>query len=387
MLKNKLIISGIVGALCLIIFFLSNEFFLLNREHNSNFQKKEKLMKEYSHKPMREINDRPLLKINKDKPSFKYTSDEFQAGMNILIYGQPDISEAKNVFEHLRNLGINSVAINFPFYQSAWDSSEVTTSQTDTPTIEELQEVIEIAHDANLEVMIRPIMDEQVFLASNMWRGQIKPKDPNAWFDSYTALILTYAGLAQSTNAKSLNIGTELNSMQNKYQDKWIELIENVRQVYKGDLLYSFNYDTIQEIPSIEFINLLDHVGIDAYFPLNLPDNASTEMLEEEWKRQINQLKDTLWEKSIIVTEAGIIPVAGAYRTPYAWSLPNRKYDPQAQVNYYEATYNVWKPRVDGIYWWDVTLGQDPNEISFSPLNLPTEEVIKKHFLKGLSDE
>ena len=170
--------------------------------------------------------------------------------------------------------------------------------------------------------------------------------------------------------------------MQNQYHDRWVELIENVRHVYKGELLYSFNWDTVHEIPSIEFVKSLDYVGIDAYFPLNLSDNASTEMLEEEWERQINQFKDEFSQKNIVVTEAGIIPIKGVYRTPYVWSLPNGEFDPQAQVRYYEATYNVWKPMIQGIYWWTVTLGQDPAEISFSPLYSPTENVIKKHFLK-----
>lgn len=377
MLKNKFFIFVIVAILFLLIFFLGKVLLPSKREYIPTFQKEENSMMESSMKPMRE------LKINKKQSLLKYTSDEFQAGMNILIYGHPDMLEAKEVFERLRYLGINSVAINFPFYQSDWQANEVTTSPIDTPTMRELQEIIELAHDSELSVMIRPIMDEQVFLPSNMWRGQIQPKDPAAWFESYQALILTYATLAESTNVKMFNIGTELNSLQNKYQDKWIELIENVRKVFNGDVLYSFNYDTVDNIPSIEFIKLLDHIGIDAYFPLSLPNDASTEMLEEEWKKQINQLREDLWKKSIIITEVGIIPVAGAYRTPYAWSISNNAYDPQAQVNYYEATYNVWKPRVHGIYWWDVTLGQYPNEISFSPLHSPTEEILKKHLLRG----
>lgn len=48
----------------------------------------------------------------------KYTSDYFQAGMNLLVYGDPNISEAKRVFEQLRLLGINSVSINFSFLPS-----------------------------------------------------------------------------------------------------------------------------------------------------------------------------------------------------------------------------------------------------------------------------
>lgn len=328
-------------------------------------------------------------KVKKENPKkslSKYTSDDFQAGMNILIYGHPNMLEVKDVFEHLRQLGVNSVSINFPFYQNDWEANEVTTSHIETPTISELQTVIEAAHDARLSVTLRPIMDEQVFLDAGMWRGQIKPKDPAAWFDSYEELLLTYATLAQSTNAKALNIGTELNSMQNKYAKRWIELIENIRQTYKGQLLYSFNSDVVHEISSIEFVQHLDFVGIDAYFPLNLPDDASTEMIAEQWIVELNQFKEKLPQTPIVVTEVGLLPIAGAYRTPYAWRLPEGEIDRQAQVNYYEATYKVWKPLSQGIYWWTVTLGQDPSVISFTPLYSPTESVIKRQFRTGFSD-
>lgn len=380
-LKKKLIVGTVITPLLLIlVFFLGKEKVVKEDEGSKQFideqTKVEEQLKMESYPPFidsTETNKRPLL---------KYRSDDFQGGMNIQIYGHPDMEEVRNVFNHLRNIGINSVALNFPFYQSNWQANEVSTSPEDTPTITELQKIIEIAHSTELSVMIKPIMDEQVFSSSNMWRGQIKPTDPDSWFESYHAFILTYAKLAESTNAKSLNIGTELNSMQSNFQDKWKELIESVRQVYKGRLLYSFNYDTVSEIPSIEFVKLLDYVGIDAYFPLDLPNGATVKMLEEEWRNQMMQLESALWQYSLIVTEAGILPIAGAYRTPYAWSFPDGTFDSQAQSNYYEATFNIWKPKTEGIYWWAVILGDRSNDITYSPLELPAEEVLKKHLLQ-----
>src|SRR5690554_5620255 len=88
----------------------------------------------------------------------KYSSDEFQAGMNVLMYGHPDMTEVHTVFERIRSLGINSVALNFPFFQSDWQANEVSTSQVDTPTRKELMEIVDLAHASGLSVMIRPIM-------------------------------------------------------------------------------------------------------------------------------------------------------------------------------------------------------------------------------------
>lgn len=373
-MKIRTIFDLLVVALLFVILLLNNEIFVEKREVQTTINTYEMGLL-----PMIE-------RTNKEKimrMRTKYSSDVFQAGMNILIYGHPNMKEAQSVFEKLRSLGINSIALNFPFFQSDWQANEVSIHPEETPTNKELRQLIELAHSSRLSVMMKPIMDEQAFLASNRWRGQIQPKNPQRWFDSYEEFLLSYARLAESTNIKALNIGTELSSLQNQYQDRWMTLIENVRKVYSGKLLYSFNYDTVSEIPSIDFVPLLDHVGIDAYFPLDLPDNASIEMLEAEWKKQIDQLEDSLWEESIVITEAGIVPIAGAYRTPYAWSLSKMTYDPLVQANYYEATFNRWKPKIDGIYWWSITLGQDADEISYSPLTLPTEDVIKKHFLAG----
>lgn len=377
---RKLLFGVLFAVLILFILFLGKETLMGKRE----------TVMEDSTNHTYEMRLLPLVEIEGNQKRMvvrrKYSSDEFQAGMNILMYGHPDMMEIHSVFEHLRSLGINSVALNIPFFQSDWQANEVSTSQVDTPTRKELREIIELAHASGLSVMIRPIMDEQAFLSSNRWRGQIEPSNPNQWFDSYQELILSYATLAEHTKAKSLNIGTELSSMQHQYQERWKELIENVRRVYNGELLYSFNYDTVSDIPSIKFVELLDYIGIDAYFSLNLPDKASIEMLEEEWERQLNQLHESLWNEPIVVTEVGIVPVAGAHRTPYAWDFPNGTYDAQAQSNYYEATFQVWKPKVDGLYWWSVSIGGDSNEISYSPLSLPAEEVIKKHYLLGQQD-
>lgn len=364
----------------LVIFILNKDNLARKTKHFQHSKALEKEVQTTKHtgiERIKEENEKPKESLS------KYTSEDFQAGMNILVYGRPDMQEVIDVFERLRQLGVNSISINFPFYQTDWRANEVSTNSINTPTMPELQALIEEAHLAGMSVMIRPIMDEQVFLADGMWRGQIKPTDMDSWFNSYEELLLKYAVLAQSTNVKVFNIGTELNSMQRKNPARWIALIENIRSVYHGEIMYSFNWNSVYEIASTEFVKSLDYVGIDAYFPLELPDNASRKQLEEAWKQVINQFKTHLPQKPLIVTEAGILPVAGAYRTPYAWRLPGRQIDVEAQVNYYEATYNVWKPLSNGIYWWAVTLSQDSDEISFSPLYSPTENSLKKQNLKG----
>lgn len=376
-MKNRLTFSLIVGILILSMFFLRKGFILLTGEANSNMTFSETEMEKAKYFPMQLRHS----KIERKMAPLKYTSDEFQAGMNVLIYGHPDMNEVQKSFAHLRSLGFNSIAINFPFYQTNWRSNEVYINPTNTPTITELQHVIKEAHHIGFDVTLRPIMDEENFLSSSKWRGQIQPEDHEKWFDSYQTLILTYAELAQENDVKMLNIGTELNSLQNKHDDRWTGLIESVRNIYEGELMYSFNWNVVQDIYANKFVKLLDHVGIDAYFPLDIPDGASVKMLEDAWEKQINEFKNKLNHPSIIVTEAGIIPVAGAYRTPYSWTIPHSELNWETQANYYEATFNVWEPIVEGIYWWNITIEEDPEEVSYSPFYSPTEEIIRKQLL------
>ena len=313
----------------------------------------------------------------------KYTSDEFQAGINLLVYGHPDMANARQLFKDLSELGFNSLAIAFPLFQDDWQADHVKTDPESTPTIAELTDLIDAAHEQDLSVVLRPILDEQSIISSGHWRGTIQPRNSHAWFESYGTLLLQYAQLSEVTGVKWFNIGTELNSLQSDHAE-WIDLIQSIRKIYRGKLMYSFNWNSVNDIRESPFVSQLDYVGIDAYFPLDAPDDATVEMLKASWEIWIDQLSDILRDQTIVVTEAGIIPIAGAYRTPYAWSIPEGQIDWQAQAHYYEATYVSWKPFIDGIYWWNVTLDESTaNTIDFSPLGSPTEAVIQKYFLKA----
>lgn len=309
-------------------------------------------------------------------------SNPFQRGMNLLIYGHPQEQEVRKMVKHLSQLGVNSVAIVFPLFQEGWQANQVTTNVEMTPTKRELEMVILAAKQENLTVMLRPILDEQSIMSTGHWRGKILPNHIDSWFESYRLLIVDYAQLAEQVDVEMFNIGTEFNSLQkNKYATKWIQLINQIKEVYTGKLIYSFNWDAVSDIGESQFVPLLDYVGIDAYFPLEAPDQASVMMLEQAWEPWLKDIEELFFDKPVIITEAGIIPVKGAYRTPYAWEIPGGVYDPEAQANYYEATYRVWYPLTEGIYWWMVTLEPASAErIDFSPLRLPTKKVLKQLF-------
>lgn len=319
--------------------------------------------------------------LHQNRPQAKYTSEEFQAGMNVLIYGEVDQAAVKQLFEHLQGLGMNSLAIVFPFYQDDWSSNEVKAHPLYTPSMSDLEFVIQLAHDYQFSIMIRPILDEESLIQDQRWRGQLQPTHPELWFNHYYLFLKPYVELAQRLKVDRFNIGTEFNSLEETYDQKWVTLIRNLREIYDGELVYSFNWDKVQALNQLGFIDELDYIGIDAYFPLDVPDHADVTLLIKKWQEWLNQVKDDLKDKPIIVSEVGTLPVTGSYRTPYAWEYVGRPYDREAQVQYYDASFQVWMPLSEGIYWWCVTL-DDEGSINYSPLYSATEEVIKAYFLK-----
>jgi len=358
------------GLLILLIVMLSSSFLFLPKEAGKQESNQAGL------KP--DSNSGDSVDMHGDRPG-RFNSLEFQAGINLLVYGQPDLAKAAILFEHLKKLGMNSLAIAYPLSQSGWQASEVKIDPAITPDMAKIRGLIRSAKANNFYIMLRPILDENNLTPTGHWRGTIEPENAEAWFTSYRSLILPYVELAQQEHVEIFNIGTELNSLQrNLYVDEWIRLIEEIRKIYRGGLIYSFNWDCYYEIPSTGFVPMLDYTGIDAYFPLDVSKDAGTRELEKAWEVWIERIKEAVTGK-IIVTEAGIIPAANAYLQPYTWSIPGKKIDRTAQSKYYEATFNAWRPLAGGIYWWCVTLDQ-PDSL-YSPVGTPTEEVLKKHLL------
>ena len=349
-------------------------FFGIYLNSNKNDEIANKTIKYFSNHHVNhiELDERATITMKQNK-------NLFHAGMNLLLYGEQDLSHAPPLFTRLKELGVNTVAINFPIDQQGWNSNLVEINPAITPSVQSLEELIEIAHSAGLSVKLRPIIDESNLVKTGHWRGDIQPENPAEWFKNYRDILTAYAKLAERKGVELFTIGVELNNLQSAHEEEWKLLIEDIREVYDGKLIYAFNWNALNNLPDIEFVHLIDYIGIDAYFPLNVRNDATIEELDVAWAEWIKDVLPYIEDEKVLLTEVGIVPIDGAYKTPFQWIYTNRTYNPEVQVNYYESTFNSWKPYIEGIYWWTVTLDND-DENNYSPLGLPTEEVIKKQF-------
>lgn len=178
------------------------------------------------------------------------------------------------LLDQLSELGANAVSIT-PFGR-LWDlhSTEI---QLDfeagfTQNRAAVGRLVRQARARGLSVLIVPHLWIEV---PNLWRGEIDPGTPEGWDayqKSYRAFILTWAKAAADFGADAFSIGVECKSWSGRFGSYWLQLIADVRAIFKGKLVYSANWD---EADNVLFWDQLDFVGINAFYPLADHDDAS----------------------------------------------------------------------------------------------------------------
>jgi hypothetical protein len=298
-------------------------------------------------------------------------------GLNLTAYTAEGYADprVREDLEKLEALGSNAVVLVPTWYMEKADSNEILPDATKTPSDASLEQAIEWAGDQGLKVILKPHVD----VADGTFRGDIQPSDRTAWFDSYVEFISLYAGIAGRSGVDMFSVGTELKSM-SADTGEWERVIESVRPVFTGDLVYAANWD---EFSQIQFWDRLDLIGIDAYFPLSAEGETPTAAtLAAAWKPNVDALEalSIQWGLPVLLTEIGYPTQAGA--TAHPWEVrEGEPPDQAAQAQAYEAAFAAFEGKdwLDGILWWswraDQTADEDP-ETDYSPEGKEAERVL-----------
>ena len=312
---------------------------------------------------------------------------EFQKGMTFIAWSEGGYSNPNSVkaMEQLASLGVEWACLSPTWYQYQYNSTKINPLRDRTPSDESLIFAIRKLHELKFKLMLKPHLD--LVQSNGKWRGEIgftNPGDWQAWLDSYTAFILHYAEIAAGENVEILCIGTELTNATISQPAFWKELINKIRQVYKGQLTYAANWS--EEFDAIEFWNELDYAGIDPYFPLVTSLNPTVEQLKSAWEDWLKKIEP--WQKKInkpvIITEIGYKSAVGANEEPWQHA-PIGEVNLELQVNCYEAFLQAFwdKPWVYGVYWWywgvHPKMGGNANR-GFTPQNKPAQEVVSRWY-------
>ena len=246
-------------------------------------------------------------------------------------------------------------------------------------------------HKKGLRVHLKPHL-----WMSGGWRSNITldtSGEWDQWFESYRANILRYARIAEETKAELFCVGTELKTSIKEQPEKWESLIDEIRQIYKGELTYAANWH--DEYEHVTFWDKLDYIGIQAYFPLTTIEHPNLETIEKGWKKPLIALKAVheKYGKPILFTEVGYKSEADATIKPWEWSpilssLTKKKSDKTQQLAYEALLRQTWnQPWFAGIYIWQwntrTTAESARTDLDFSPRFKPAENVIAKWFGKN----
>jgi hypothetical protein len=274
-------------------------------------------------------------------------------------------------------LGATHVSLIVPIYQSDVHAADIGLHTRFSPTLGLLADTIRLARRDGLEVMVFPILR----LASarpGEWRGTLAPADVGEWFRRYADLLGDLAAVANLTGATRFAVGSELSSLDGD-GDRWRPLLERMRAVFKGSLVYSANWDHFRDA---RLLDLVDEDGVTGYFNLRPDEHAPADepTLEQGWRRVAEDL--AAWHAGrrhpLVLTELGYRSRAGCTAAPWDEG-GGGKVDLDEQRRAFESFRRVWTASalLDGVYVWNWYGFGGPTSVSYTPRGKPAEVEVK----------
>ena len=224
----------------------------------------------------------------------------------------------------------------------------------------------------------------------------------NKWWSDFRAFLLHYAKIAEDTNCEMLCLGCEMGSTE-EFNEKWRNLINEIRQVYNGTISYDVNHGREDKIT---WFDALDVISISAYYPVGTDDvllalkddlskippaNNSIEALKRRWlpiKEKLEKISEK-FDRPILFIELGMCNAKGCSAAPWTHEDPNMIYDANEQVRYYQAAIETFwnEPWFIGFTWWawDTPLYDIKNassNISFCIYGKPAEKIVRQWYGK-----
>jgi Ca2+-binding RTX toxin-like protein len=292
--------------------------------------------------------------------------------------GQPLTETGHTAMTQIRDTGANTLTLVPNFFQTDKYSNSVGLRLGDpanpwdneSDTFEQVKQAILDAKALGMDVVLKPHLETE----NRVWRAELAPTDPKAWFDSYKAMMVEYAKVAQEAGAAMICVGTEMDSMIDPtkvcsdgktYTEKWAEIIDAVRAVYSGKVTYAATYWTAKDVG---FWNKVDYIGVDAYIPLTArhaaddssPYDPTVDEMVAAWTQpHFNSwVRDTLhggksvvdyykalserYGKKVIFTEVGYRSLDGTTTDPGVFGgSQDSPPDFQEQVDAYTALFEV----------------------------------------------
>ncbi len=302
-----------------------------------------------------------------------------QQGIALGLYSEDPNWSYREMLVEIRRVGATHVSIVVPWYIKTCRDVKIFAHPRFTVPWRTVRRAIRDARASGLKVFLFPILRVED-KSDGGWRGTLKPRDPEAFYHSYTRFVLTFARLAEKMNIPLFSIGSELSSL-DVDTPRWRALIARVRRVYSGQLTYSANWDHYREV---QFFDQLDYAGVTGYFELaDQPTDPPIIDLIHAWRNVYMELMR--WQhrinKPLLFTEVGYLSQQGTAAWPWKEGA-DEALDLEIQRRCYEAFRRVWndEQRVTGVYFWNWFGWGGPTSKEYTPRNKPAAQEIAEWF-------
>lgn len=291
--------------------------------------------------------------------------------------GASDVTRFDRMIDEIAGVGATDVALVVTWAQRDVTSTTIAAGRE---TIDDATLRHAIAHvkTRGMRAFVFPILTVRK-LAPGQWRGTLKPRDKDTWWQAYERFILHYAAIAADESAETLLIGSELATTE-AWMYRWYHLISGVERIYDGAIVYSGNWD---HYPHVSFWRRLDAIGVTGYFHLTERKDASADELVRAWQTQ----RDTLLKharkrgKPLWITEVGYTSVDGTARRPWDYHMKGRV-DHDEQQRCYDAFIDAWNgvSGLQAVFFWNWYGKGGLDDRGYTPKGKPAERSLRRWY-------
>jgi hypothetical protein len=263
------------------------------------------------------------------------------------------LARVEAYLEELTRLNANTASFLYTCYTQDKNSSIVDCGSYDSPGLEELSDAIGLAKRAGFIVNLRVYID----ISAGGWRCHWNPMNKKEAFKNINQTLSHMASFAEKRKIELFIIGAELCELtKKKYTQNWINIIKDIRKLYKGKITYGANWGNVNGIiewKEIAFWSHLDYFGIDHYRPIPnmIKTNDISDYQDIHFKEYITHAKK--YQKEIIITELGFPGHENGNLRPFDWTLKGKD-DQIKQARYYKKTLSAINrnPEIKGLFVW-----------------------------------
>jgi glycosyl hydrolase family 113 len=299
-----------------------------------------------------------------------------ERGIGLGLFSSDPEYAYEALLEEIKRAGATHVMITWVWWQDDLSAGEIGPVEGWSASDPQVERTIAAARSLGLRVGCLPIVRLKKS-SKTEWRGKIAPKDEDAWWRSYRAFILHASRLSANGGADRFSVGSELLSRE-RMRDRWADLIEEIRSETPSlELMYSANWDHYREV---SFWDLVDVVGLTAYFELTKSLDPTVEELEASWKSAkapLEEFSKTIG-RPLVLTELGYPSLDGGASWP--WDETRKApIDLEEQRRAYAAAAKSWSNVrfVQGLYWWNWFGFGGSTDTNYTPRNKPAADVIR----------